>query len=183
METTKSLIPIYELELSDDVSLKIHVKKAKASILCAIFFFALTISFIPILFFIYLIICGEGIPLGFIITCIVGFLTSGYLLKLYLWNKYGTEVFIIQKKELVLYYDYKLFKDNFQKIHFESIRVCFEDNGIWMNVSQRVSDSIGNANLYYAICFDLDGKEVKSLGKIPIEEIIKISRYLNNTNQ
>lgn len=136
METTKSLIPIYELELSDDVSLKIHVKKAKASILCAIFFFALTISFIPILFLIYLIIIGEGIPLGFIITCIVGFLTSGYLLKLYLWNKYGTEVFIIQKKELVLYYDYKLFKDNFQKIHFESIRVCFEDNGIWMNVSQ-----------------------------------------------
>ena len=33
METKKSLIPIYELEFSDGISLKIHVKKAKTGIL------------------------------------------------------------------------------------------------------------------------------------------------------
>lgn len=130
METKKSLTPIYKLELSDGISLKIHVKKAKTDILSVILFFALSIFFIPIIFFIYLATTDEGIPLGFIITCIVGFPSSGYLLKLYLWNKYGTKVFIIQKKRLVLYYDYKLFKDNYQKTHFESIQVLFEDNGI-----------------------------------------------------
>ncbi len=182
METKKSLIPIYELEFSDGISLKIHVKKAKTGILSIILFFALSIFFIPIIFFIYLATTSEGIPLGFIITCIVGFLSSGYLLKLYLWNKYGTEVIIIQKKCLVLYYDYKLFRDNYQKIHFESIQVYFEDNGILMNASQRVSDPKENANINNVICFNLDGKDVKSEGEIPLEEIIKISNYLRQTN-
>ena len=40
METKKSLTPIYELELSDGISLKIHVKKAKKGILSIILFFA-----------------------------------------------------------------------------------------------------------------------------------------------
>lgn len=39
METKKSLTPIYELELSDGISLKIHVKKAKTGILSIILFF------------------------------------------------------------------------------------------------------------------------------------------------
>ncbi len=43
METRKSLIPIYELEFSDGISLKIHVKKAKTGILSIILFFALSI--------------------------------------------------------------------------------------------------------------------------------------------
>lgn len=182
METKKSPTPIYELELSDGIALKIHTRKAKAGILNVILFFALSIFFIPIIFFIYLATTGEGIPLGFIITCIIGFLSSGYLLKLYLWNKYGTEIFIIQKKNLVLYYDYKLFKDNYQKIHFESVQVYFEDNGILMNASQRVSNPKENANINNVICFDLDGKNVKSENKIPLEEIIKISKYLHQTN-
>lgn len=54
METKKLLTPIYELELSNDVSLKIHVKKAKTGILSIILFFALSIFFIPIIFLLYL---------------------------------------------------------------------------------------------------------------------------------
>ena len=53
METKKSLTPIYELELSDGISLKIHVKKAKKGILSIILFFALSIFFIPIIAFYY----------------------------------------------------------------------------------------------------------------------------------
>lgn len=45
METKKSLTPIYELELSDGISLKIHVKKAKKGILSIILFFALSIFY------------------------------------------------------------------------------------------------------------------------------------------
>ena len=171
METKKSLTPIYELELSDGISLKIHVKKAKTGILSIILFFALSIFFIPIIVFIYLATTSEGIPFGFIITCIVGFLSSGYLLKLYLWN--------IKKKNLVLYYDYKLFKDNYKKIPFESIQVYFEDNGILMNAPQGVNVPKGNTNVNNVICFDLDGKEVKSEGEIPLEVIIKISKHLH----
>lgn len=179
METKKSLTPIYELELSDGISLKIHVKKAKTGILSIILFFALSIFFIPIIVCIYLATTSESIPFGFIITCTVDFLSSGYLLKLYLWNKYGTEVFIIKKKNLVLYYDYKLFKDNYKKIPFESIQVYFEDNGILMNAPQGVNVPKGNTNVNNVICFDLDGKEVKSEGEIPLEVIIKISKHLH----
>ena len=86
---------------------------------------------------------------------------------------------IIKKKNLVLYYDYKLFKDNYKKIPFESIQVYFEDNGILMNAPQGVNVPKGNTNVNNVICFDLDGKEVKSEGEIPLEVIIKISKHLH----
>ena len=71
METKKSLTPIYELELSDGISLKIHVKKAKKGILSIILFFALSIFFIPIIVCIYLATTSEGIPFGFIIGILI----------------------------------------------------------------------------------------------------------------
>lgn len=85
----------------------------------------------------------------------------------------GQKSLIIKKKNLVLYYDYKLFKDNYKKIPFESIQVYFEDNGILMNAPQGVNVPKGNTNVNNVICFDLDGKEVKSEGEIPLEVIIK----------
>lgn len=51
-----------------------------------------------------------------------------------------------------------------------------------MNASQRVSDPKENANINNVICFNLDGKDIKSEGEIPLEEIIKISNYLRQTN-
>lgn len=85
----------------------------------------------------------------------------------YVTRKYGTYQHALKEK----------------RVHFESIQVCFKDNGIWTNASQRVSNPMENANLNYVICFDLNGKDVKSLGKIPVEEIINISKYLNQINQ
>ena len=48
-----------------------------------------------------------------------------------------------------------------------------------MNTPQGVNVPKGNTNVNNVICFDLDGKEVKSEGEIPLEVIIKISKHLH----
>ena len=114
---------------------------------------AIAIFLALIVFFVLLgIKGGEGVSFGFIISCIVGFLCSGYLVRLYLWNKYGREVFIINKNEFVMYYDYKLFKDSYRKLYFNSIQVYFEYNGVLMNISKGICcsrDEKCNSIIYF----------------------------------
>lgn len=180
METTKFINSKYDLKISDNVFLAIHVKEAKKSILGVILFFALSIFFIPILYFIYLVTMGGGISFGFIISCVVGLLSSGYLFRLYLWNKYGKEVFIIQSNHFISYYDYKYFRDSAKSINFKSIIIYYQDNKIWNNAYYKVLIPEKESNIESVICLNLDGKEVISEGEILVKDIIKVSKFVTS---
>ncbi len=169
---------MYNTEIKDKITLEIYNRKNKNIALTILLFFAVVILLVPVVAICILAVRGEGIPFGFIITCTVAFLSSGYLVKLYLWNKYGKEIFIIEKNYLSLYYDYKLFKDNYKKIHFESIQVYFEHNKILVNASLRSKESEKKGSSI--ICFDIDGKNIKSIGEMPIGTIIEFSEKIKN---
>ncbi|WP_455584678.1 hypothetical protein [Bacteroides sp.] len=179
MEAKKKITQMYNLEMSGAICLNIHVNKANKIMLGSILSLALIIFLIPISAFIALTIIGEGIHFGFILTCVIELLTSGYLTRLYLWNKYGKEVFEIQYNSLLLYYDYKFFKDNRQQYNFKSISVYSEYNGVLMAVSKMVSNPKINTETSSVICFEIDGKIVKSEGMIPLETIISIDRHIS----
>lgn len=49
-------------------------------------------------------------------------------MRLYLWNTYGREVFVIQSGKLIYYADYKLFKDRNKVISFNKIDICYLNN-------------------------------------------------------
>lgn len=168
----------YTLNISSNLELSICVNKSNNFVLVGILCTAIAILLALIVSFVLLGI-KEGISFGFIISCIVGFLCSGYLVRLYLWNKYGKEVFIISKNDFIMYYDYKLFKDSYRKLHFNSIQVYFEYNDVLMDISKGIGCSQGEKCISI-ICFKLDGEEIKSIGEIPIEVIINIGNQLND---
>jgi hypothetical protein len=159
--------------------MKIYDKRKNSIALWFILFFATLIFLIPIIFFFVLVGSGKNISFGFIISCAVAVLTSGYLIRLYLWNKYGKETFIMHKYSFASYYDYKFFKDNYRTISFKSIKIYCLINGVLMDVSN-MCDEATFKHLNSSIYFDLDGITIKSIGEISIADLIKISRAVNN---
>ena len=172
---------MYKIQLSNDIKLEIFndIRKGFASqfFLGFILFFASAIFLTPIVALLIMMARGNGIPFGFILTIVISVLISNYLLKLYLWNKYGKEVFIIQRDKLISYNDYKLFKNNYEEVPYISLSVCIDYNDILIDVSGMLDDAKFETT-DSIICFNIDGKTIKSEGKIPIEEIIKIGKYL-----
>jgi hypothetical protein len=173
---------MYNIQFANDIRLDISNDRKKGFIykliLGIILFFAFVIIITPIVALAIMMSSGNGISLGFIITCIVSFLISQYLLKLYLWNKYGKETFILQKDKLISYNDYKFFKDSYKEMYYKSMRICIMLNEILMDVSL-MSNNAQFSESESIICFDIDGKVIKSNGKIPVESIIAIERHWN----
>jgi hypothetical protein len=173
---------MYNIQFVNDIRLDIFNDRKKGFIneliLGIILFFAFVIIITPIVALVIILSSGNGISFGFIITGIVSFLISHYLLRLYLWNRYGKETFILQKDKLISYNDYKFFKDNYQEMYYKSIRICIMLNEILMDVSL-MSNNVQFSESESIICFDIDGKIIKSNGKIPVECIIAIERHRN----
>lgn len=134
-----------------------------------IFFFLLVsiiIFLMPLVAIIFLVNQGEDIGFGFFITTLISSFVSFYLFKFFLWNKYGKEIFTIKDNTFTYYYDYKIFKDHYKQVEFNSIRIYPSKD--------ETSDS-GNA-----IVFELDNQDIViSLRKIDNKTIYKIKGSLN----
>lgn len=105
----------YKLRVSEDkISLYLRGENSNKVVTNLLLFFPIIICFILIGTFAYLANLGEGIPFGFLISCIIGCGTSIYFIRMFLWNKYGQEVFVIEKDKFTVYNDYGFFKDNYQ---------------------------------------------------------------------
>ena len=172
---TESLLN-FSLEFSDNISLTINERKANKIILGVIISLASIIFLSPIISLLVLLTLGNGISFGLIATCIVSWIISGYLLKLYLWNKYGKEVFIITNDSLSLYYDYHFFKDKHQKIYFKSISVYIEYNDKLKKLTKKVLDVIGEQKSI--MTFRVGDKFVSTKNELPIEVIANIAKHL-----
>lgn len=81
-----------------------------ASVLAA---FILFCFFFPILVIWF---TTGPIGFGFIITILIFWGTGFYSFRLLLWNKIGKEIFQVSNGQIEHYYDYGIFKDNFQKL-------------------------------------------------------------------
>lgn len=168
----------YELEFSNGISLCIYENRAKSYVLITLAILAIAIILTPIIAAIFLIDAGEEIPFGFILTCVVAVLTSGYLAKLYLWNKYGKEVFCLQKNHLSYYCDYHFFKDNKQDIQYQSISVYY----IICNRPKKITKKLIKAlkpSERSIICFRVDEKFIYSKNEIPLGVIIELAQQLH----
>ena len=136
------------------------------------------INFILIGSFIYMASLGEGIPIGFIISCIVGLGTSAYFIKLFLWNKYGQEVFLLEKDKFISYDDYNFFKDNYQS-HGSSLSQFYIVNGMTLSkVPKKPYSKYKNG--MFQIAFLVNGVRIISKNKLPIETIMKIREAIDH---
>jgi len=179
----------YELRISDSIHLETSVCNNRSKVfLTFILVVAIVIFLLPLIVLILLIIPEEeGIPFGFLLTCIISCFVSFYLLRLYLWNKYGKEVFIIKDGIFVYYYDYKLFRDHYKEIDFKELNVYYIFNGSYRNILDIWEASITDQKMKKllssesTVTFEIDNNPdiISSLREIPISAIMDIGRTLS----
>lgn len=136
--------------------------------------FAIISFCIPIVVFIALVSVGENAIMGLFVSAIICWLTAWYLFRLYLWNKFGQEVYIFEKNKLTSYYNYKYFKDKYKEIDFDRVEISFYYDGDIFAVGEGVlSEDI--SDLYASQVFiDTNGGSIISFKEIPISEIINL---------
>jgi hypothetical protein len=168
----------YKLKIADPISLELNIKFAPSIVLYFLLSVAIIIFAFPLLILIFLIIPdGDGVSFAFLIPWSIALFVSIYLFRLYLWNRYGREVFIVEKQTLVHYYDYKFFKDNRTKIDFKNLGVYFSSR---KGVLISVNDNYGKLLSSSAIYFSLDEDILESKIELPTTDIIKIGRAIQN---
>jgi hypothetical protein len=141
--------------------------------ICGLFMFLL-----PIAVTIFLI---KGLSWGGVASCLFAWLLSGYFLRLYLWNKYGEEVFIISNGTLETYNDYKLFKDNRRLYKFTKLDITFFVGEEAFNANGKMKDI--DKNQLSEIGFQLDEDVITSHRELPISKIIEIAEQIKGKNR
>jgi hypothetical protein len=135
---------------------------------------------LPILTMFFLAI---EITFGSVLICMVAWLISWYFIRLYLWNKYGTEVFIIKDNIFETYNNYKFFKDAHKIYNFTKIEIVWFEKDVIAN-SNKLEQEIkltDNTQLS-VIAFQIDDKIITSHNEIAIADIIKIAKDIKSTH-
>ena len=95
------------LQLSDCIVLTNKEQRASKPALITLMLLSLASISLPFVALFFLLQQSEDLSLGFFISCIIFMSVFYYFMRMYLWNKYGEEVIIINKDTLIVYYDYK----------------------------------------------------------------------------
>lgn len=172
----------YHLEIKDKINLELRLKRAPSIPLNFLLGTAIVMSMFPILVLIFLIIPdGNRISFGFFAVYFLILLIAYYPFRLYLWNKYGKEVFIIEKNSVIHYYDYKLFKDDRKEIKFKRLEVWFAfEEGSIFPVNQNYE---GDQSLLSPIYFTLNKDMLESKIELPISDIISIGKIISKNTR
>jgi len=128
--------------------------------------------------FIVTIFLIKGLSIGGMISWLLSWFISAFFLKLYLWNKYGEEIFIIKNNKLEVYNNYKIFKENHRYYQFTKINITFfvGTEAFFANEEVRNIDS----NQLSEIGFQLDKDVVTSHKELSILKIIEIAKQIKN---
>ena len=119
----------------------------------------------------------KELSFGVVMSCLLGWIISGYFIKIYLWNRYGEEVFIIKDKTFETYQDYKFFKDNHKLYHTNKIDILYYV-GDDVNIDYRLIKS-----QLSVVGFELDEETITSHREIPIPEIKNIAQRILDFRQ
>lgn len=138
---------------------------------------ALVFFVMPVLMMFYLSI---EIKLGSILVCILAWFISAYFFRLYLWNKYGEEIFTISRNRIERYNNYKIYKEKIDSYSFIHIDILFYIKRKAINLNLLDIDySTIDYNQLSVIGFKLDNEIIISHREIPILDIIEIAKNIN----
>jgi hypothetical protein len=125
-------------------------------------------------------------PFGFMAGCLILGTCAIYLLRLYLWNTYGKEVYHIKDDEIRSYNSYRYFKDNSKHrafVHFEiSYSERYHPTTLldWHNPKEAITRNPVNT---YLLSFQADEDIFISRIPMPYNEIAKFVPYLPQINR
>lgn len=155
----------YKVEyLNDTIHLRITTPPKTGYATTALAAIVSVIILLPIV--VGLLILDE-ITFGFILTVLLSWLIAAYFVRMFLWNKYGEDVFIIQGKTMESYNDYKLFKDNRKTISFNKMHVLYFVDDEWFYVSEWKRIKNMDENQLSELGFLINKEEITSHRQIP----------------
>ena len=165
------------LQLSDCIVLTNKEQRASKPALITLMLLSLASISLPFIALFFLLQQSEDLSLGFFISCIIFMSVFYYFMRMYLWNKYGEEVIIINKDTLIVYYDYKYFKDNYKKFHYDTICILVEHNQKMRKVSSQLINSKSNMEEIY-VAFLVNDRIVRMKSMINAQIILKMADCL-----
>ena len=98
-------------------------------------------------------------------TYLIFWATGYYFLKLYLWNKYGKEIFYLEKEKLIYIADYRLFKGNKKVITSKDIKIQIQNTE--GEIANLGTLTISDGNL-----------TIESVLKVPINELVELKNVI-----
>ncbi|MBD8387719.1 hypothetical protein [Dysgonomonas sp. BGC7] len=178
----------YNLKIANPILLETFCSKKKKRFIFPILFASLFCFFLPLSIIPLLLTDEESDGFsGFIVFIIFFWIISYYLFKLYLWNKQGKEIFIIDNRSFSYYSDYGLFRNKVEHRNYSYIGVYFLYNSRLRRTSdaydafiskQKKEALIKTNSLIY---FQLDDAphRIVSQREIPILAILELGRRLD----
>lgn len=166
-------------KLNETVNLQIVVgnnKKYIILLLSIIFCFVA-----PIIGIVLIILLSDlSLEFGYILTVVIFWVSGAYFLRLYLWNKYGKEVYSISKDLFYYYYDYKYFIDNKSEIPITELQIGYFEDGAPNDLTLLSSGDIeGTQDFYCVLGFYLNGEVIKSNTKVKYLDAVKVFKVIN----
>jgi hypothetical protein len=107
-----------------------------------------------------------------VISIIILWGVSYYLLKMFLWNLYGKEVILIDEKNVECYLDLKYFKLNNKKIVLKNMEFIFLD-------SYKMPVSLNSRQLPTDLFLFIKIGDITTHSTIPLSEIKTFSNFWN----
>ena len=175
METKEEIS--YQLDVTNGIFLRIREIGAKKPALAVLAVLSVAIIAVPLVAVVSFASSGEGIPFGFVLSCVAAVLVSGYLARLYLWNRYGEEVFLLRDGQLSYYCDYRLFRDNRLDCRYKSVSVYCMLHGKPRKVNRELAGKL-SPDEKSVIGFRVNGDFICSKNEIPLGVIIEVARCL-----
>ena len=111
---------------------------------------------------------------SFLLTLILFWGSSIYFIRLFLWNKYGKEIYKIKSDTITKILDYRLFKDNKKVIRYNKLEFGFCKQESPSEVfSKEDKEKLDDEN-YYCFVLITDNETITSNMAIKAEELIKL---------
>ena len=145
--------------------LKLRVKKSSVFICAVMFLFAFLFFVSPTIAMISSVADGKDFHFGFIISIGVFGLMGFYLLRIALWNSFGSEEIKFDKNTITYEADYRWFKDGIKTLEITPLVFAIKQIGY-------EEDNIGTLIIGEGI------EKIESVTKMPIDELEKLIKIL-----
>ena len=170
------------LQLSDSIVLTIKEAGSSKKASTILLILSLISLCIPIAILIYMLQLSEGLSIGFFISCLIFATVFIYFFRLYLWNKYGKEVIIINKDTVTTYFDYKYFKDKYQEVHYDTITVLAEHRQKMRKVNTQLINDMDSIDQTY-IGFLINDKIISTQNMTSVQLALKIAQHIKTISK
>jgi hypothetical protein len=156
-----------QYELQNNV-LQLNVKQAPGVIRFVFFLFSFLTFIAPVAGLVFSIYSGGGVHLGFFVAIGLFGLLGFYMLKISLWNTYGSEKIVFGKSELTYQADYGWFRgevkseDILPPLQFSFYSIGYSDEGLG------------------SLQIDIADKTITCVTKMPKESVVELLKQLKS---